>query len=436
MDINESVGSSSTRVRLPYGDDEIQFDVSEERLLGILNPKNVPGVQEPYSTAIEALRVSVDGHRLASYAKRGQTVAIITDDYTRPTPAGPICAAIMDELNSLGIDDTHITILAAGGLHRPMTKEELGRKFGDALIARANVVCHDAWDDAQLDHIGTTSRGTPVWVNRVVTGADLRVAVGMTTAHFVSGYASGPKTILPGASGYRTIFRNHGVVAVSSSAKMGVTRGNPCWEDMVEATSFLGPTLAVDVVLNTKNELVAAFHGKPVAAQEAGLNLYHSIYAFDLKDKADIVVASANPMYSYLDQCLKTMIHSSMLVKNQGMRIVASPCEELLGPPFLRELYYASFSKRWPSPEEYAQMMRSSGIKDIADAVGILKFLQTNNSGLTLVCDPSVEQDLTNLGFSHLSTVQEALSEATTRLGHDSKVLVMPYGAITHPTPF
>jgi len=133
----------------------------------------------------------------------------------------------------------------------------------------------------------------------------------------------------------------------------------------------------------------------------------------DLKDKADIVVASANPMYSYLDQCLKTMIHSSMLVKDQGMRIVASPCEELLGPPFLREFYYASLSKRWPSPEECAQMMRSGGIKDVADAVGILKFLQTNNSGLTLVCDPSVEQDLTNLGLSHLPTVQEALNEAT-----------------------
>jgi nickel-dependent lactate racemase len=73
----------------------------------------------------------------------------------------------MDELNSLGIDDTHITILAAGGLHRPMTKEELRQKFGDKLIARANIVCHDAWDDTQLEYLGTTSRGTPVWINKV-----------------------------------------------------------------------------------------------------------------------------------------------------------------------------------------------------------------------------------------------------------------------------
>jgi nickel-dependent lactate racemase len=204
---------------------------------------------------------------------------------------------------------------------------------------------------------------------------------------------------------------------------------------MVEATSLLDPTLAVDVVLNTRNELVAAFHGKPVSAQKAGLDTYHNIYAFDLKEKADIVIASANPMYSYLDQCLKTIVHASMLVKHGGIRIVASPCQELLGPPFLRELYHKSLDGGWPSSEEYAQIMRSGAIKDVADAVGILKLLQSNTSTLTLVCDHSFERDLANLRFSHAPTVQSALDEATTRLGTDSKVLVMPYGAVTHLIP-
>jgi len=422
-------------LNLPYGPNGIQFDISEARVLGVLNPRNVTGVEDAYSAVIEAIRNPVDGHGLASYARAGETVVIVTDDHTRPTPAGPICCAIIDELNSLGIDDADIRIVAAGGLHRPMTKDELRDKFGNVLIKRATIVCHDAWDDTQLEYLGVTSRGTPVWVNRLISKADLRVTVGMITAHFVSGYASGPKTILPGASGYRTIFHNHGIIATSPSAKIGVTHGNPCWEDMVEATSLLGPTLAVDVVLNTRNELVAAFHGEPTSAQMAGLNTYHNIYAFALKEKADIVVASANPMYSYLDQCLKTIVHASMLVKDGGMRIIASPCQELLGPPFLRELYYKSLSTGWPSVEEYVQMMRSGTIKDIADAVGILKFLQSNNSGLTLVCEHSFEQDLANLRFSHTSSIQEALDEATARLGTDSKVLVMPYGAVTHAVP-
>jgi len=81
------------------------------------------------------------------------------------------------------------------------------------------------------------------------------------------------------------------------------------------------------------------------------------------------------------------------------------------------------------------QMMRSGAIKDIADAVGILKFLQTNNSDVTLVCEHSFEEDLGNLRFSHAPTVQQALDATTAGLGTDSKVLVVPYGAITHAAP-
>jgi nickel-dependent lactate racemase len=429
------VASDSILVKLPYGNAGVEFDVSKERLLGILAPRTVPSAKDPHSTVVEALRNPVDGQGLASGARKAGSVVIVTDDFTRPTPAGQICEAIMDELNSLGVADSCISILAGGGLHRPMTKDELKMKFGVALIERVKIASHNAWDDSQLQYIGRTSLGTPLWVNKLVVQADLRVLVGMITAHFLSGYASGPKTILPGVSGYRTIFHNHGVIAASHSARIGVTQGNPCWSDMVEALRFLGPTLAVDVVLNTNDELVAAFHGEPVSAQKAGLDLYHNIYAFDVKEKADIVIASANPMYSYLDQCLKAVIHSSMLVKDGGTRIVASPCEELLGPPFLRELYYQSLSAGWPSADEYARVIQSGKIKDMADAIGILKFLQTNQSTLTLVCDRSFEDDLTKLGFSHMPTVQAALDEATARIGHNSKVLVIPYGAVTHPIP-
>ena len=427
-------GRNMVSVSIPYGDGTMQFEIAKDRLLDILSPRDVPSAADPHSTVLNAIRNPVSDRGIASFAKGG-TVVIITDDHTRPTPAGLICRTVIDELNSLGIDDSRIMILAAGGLHRPMNDAELRSRYGDDIIGRVRIMSHDAWDEDQVEYLGKTSRGTPVWFNKHIIHAGLRITVGMITAHFTAGYGSGPKTILPGASGYRTIFHNHGMFAASPSAKIGVTNGNPCWEDMVEAISFLGPTLAIDVVLNTRNELVAAFHGDPVSAQRAGLDLYHSIYAFHPKEKADIVIASANPMYTYLDQCLKAIIHSSMLIKTGGALIVASPCQELLGPPFLRELYYESFTPRWPTAEEYARMMQSGKIEDVADASGILKLLQANHADLTLVCDHSFDRDLANLGFPHMSSVQQALDEATSRLGADSKVLVMPYGAITHAMP-
>jgi nickel-dependent lactate racemase len=364
-----------TDIRLPYGKSEIQLSVPDKRLLGVLKPRDLPGANDPYSAIVKALENPVDRRGLKRYARAGKTVVVVTDDYTRPTPAGEICIPLLDQLDSMGIDDSSVTILAAGGLHRPMTEDELEAKFGKTLLSRVRVLGHDAWNDGQLRYLGQTSRGTPIWINRAVTQADLRITVGMTTAHFIAGYAAGPKTILPGASGHRTIYHNHGIIATSRSARIGALHGNPCWEDMSEVTRLLDPVMSVNVVLNADGKLVEAFHGEPVSAQKAGLSLYHSIYDLEIPRRADIIVASANPMYNYMDQCLKTIVHSSMLVKDGGTRIVASPCEELLGPPFLRELYYHSLTPRWPSADEHVKTMRSGAIDDIADAVGILKFL-------------------------------------------------------------
>ncbi len=424
-----------TRITLPYGEAEISFEIDESRLIGTLNPREAHCATNPYLTARDALQRPVDGNGLRSFVKRGQVVALIADDYTRPTPAGPICRAVLDELNGLGVDDSHVTIIVASGLHRPMDESELRAKFSDDLLHRVELVCHNAWDDDQNEQVGTTSRGTPVWIDKQVVKADLRITVGMITGHFTAGYGGGPKTILPGVSGYRTIFHNHAVLQSGPSARIGVTEGNPGWEDMVEALQFLNPTLAVNVVLNRKNELVDAFHGKPVAAQRAGMELYHSIYAFKVKEKADIVIASANPEHAYLDQCLKTIVPTSMFVKDGGVRIIASPCREHLGPPFLRELYYDSLSPIWPSPEKYEELMRSGKLKDVGDAAGILKFLQSNNSDLILVSDPSFEQDLTNLKITHRASVQDALDESTGKSGSNSRTLIVPYGPITLPIP-
>ena len=141
---------------LPYGNGAIELDLPKERLLGYLLPREVASSSDADSIVREAIRNPVDGFGLQSAAKRGNSVVIIADDYTRPTPSGQICRAIIDELNSLGIDDSYVTILAAGGLHRHMNEQEIRSKFGDDLIQRVQIRSHDAWDNAQLEYLGET----------------------------------------------------------------------------------------------------------------------------------------------------------------------------------------------------------------------------------------------------------------------------------------
>jgi len=75
----------------------------------------------------------------------------------------------------------------------------------------------------------------------------------------------------------------------------------------------------------------------------------------------------------------------------------------------------------------------SGKVEDIADAVGILKFLESNHLALTLVSNPSFYRDLSNLGFHHAVNAQVAVDEVIMNQGADAKVTIMPYGAVTHP---
>jgi nickel-dependent lactate racemase len=138
-------------IKLPYGKTHVQFEVPSKRLLGIVKPRDVPATSDVYSMIVRALENPVKGQGLRNCAMPVEKVVIVTDDYTRPTPAGEICTPILDQLNAMGIEDSSVTILAAGGLHRPMTEEELEAKFGKEIFGRVRIVSHNAWDEDQLN---------------------------------------------------------------------------------------------------------------------------------------------------------------------------------------------------------------------------------------------------------------------------------------------
>src|SRR6185503_15976952 len=100
--------------------------------------------------------------------------------------------------------------------------------------------------------LGRTSRGTPVWVDRGVVEADLRVLTGRISHHYFAGFSGGRKSILPGVSARATIVANHRLVLdfsrgcrVHDRVFGGNLVGNPVHEDMVEAARKVGPSFVL-----------------------------------------------------------------------------------------------------------------------------------------------------------------------------------------------
>ncbi|MGE5623466.1 MAG: nickel-dependent lactate racemase [Methanocella sp.] len=422
------------KVTLPYGQSELTFELHAENLLTVGSPKEVPG-----SDVEVALNAGFDNPlgcaALEARVGKGRTVAIISDDYTRPTPVSVLLPGILARLNRAGVSDDDVVVVVAAGIHRPMTPLELEAKLGRETLDRVRVVQHRADDQESLEYLGRTSRGTPVWLNREVVRADFRIGVGMVEAHPYAGFCGGPKIMMPGVAGLETIFHHHGHIAKSPASWFGRTAGNPFWEDLVDVARLGKLDLVVDVVVNGRGEVIDVFVGDPVQAQAAAIKTFIEVYGVEIPELADIVIASANPKYWYFDQSNVSMLNSATVVRPGGTRIIAAACPEGLGPDLIRRLYLESFGRPWPTPAQYLEEMAKGLYNyEMADAPAIYKLLQAEERAHMILVTEGIsgeDADLMRLDWSR--RIDEALERAFRRTGRDAKVAVLPLAGMCYP---
>ena len=141
--------------------------------------------------------------------KGRKKVLIVVDDYTRTTPVQKILPRLISELEEAGIKPSGIKILVALGTHRPMTEEEIVKKFGKDIPKRYPILNHPWWDSSQLTYCGETEKGTPIFVNRMVKEVDFILGIGQIVPHRVSGFSGGGNIIQPGICGEETTGKTH-----------------------------------------------------------------------------------------------------------------------------------------------------------------------------------------------------------------------------------
>jgi hypothetical protein len=238
-----------------------------------------------------ALARPIDAPPISAQDLRGKKVAILTDDWGRPTPAHRVVPLILRELAATGVADEDITFVTASGMHDPMSRADLQRKLGADVVARYNCVAHDGGDWDQLAYLGLSSLGTPVWINRYVAEADYRIGLGRVYLHVAYGYEGGYKLILPGVSGFDTILRDHGL-NFSSTSIPGVHE-NPSRAEADNVGRMVGLDFLINVVVNGQGAPFCAYAGavEPVH-QRAIAYGDREIWGAEVGRLADITLAS------------------------------------------------------------------------------------------------------------------------------------------------
>jgi nickel-dependent lactate racemase len=415
-------------VWLPYGKTDVCVRVPARNLIGSIEPKQRPACPDAKAEVERALKdPNPKGtRRLSEIALPESRVAIVVDDATRKAPSDVMLLPVLAELNLAGVKDENVTVIFGCGTHRPVKPEEAKMLLGEEVLKRVKTVSHNC-KASDLVNVGTTKHGNKVLVNCVFAEADVRVLLGDVGFHYYAGYGGGRKSVLPAIAGEETIKFNHALM-LNARAHTGILEGNPVHEDMTEAARLAKVHFIVNVVTNSKCEIVQAFAGELEPAFAEGVKLVDEMFRIPVDRRAEIVVTSCGgfPADINLFQAYKAVDSALEVVKRGGVIILVAECSEGHGSQVFYD-WMIRFSDLKAVEKEIKRNFVLGGHK----AYYLMKALE--NHRIILV---SSLPDYYATNIFRLKTaraVNDALDEAFTIMGKAARVWTIPQGNFTLP---
>ena len=409
-----------------YKGQRIEFDLPKTwKVLAVAEPRETKPIQDVPRQLRDTLERPLGTSSLRELASGARSVAIISDDQTRPTPVHILLPTVLDELNSAGVPDSRISVIIGRGTHRPPNEEECAKKLGEHSVRRVSVKVHDPDDANGLRYLGVSSRGTPVWINNLVVDADFRIGIGNVAPHYFAGYGGGPKIILPGVSGRETIVRNH-VLITDSNTVQGRIDGNPIYSDMLEIARMAHLDMKIDVLLDMENRITSIVAGDVTSAHRKGIEEVDKIYGIRPPAMADVVITSGYPLEENLIQSNKATLSAGLMTKDGGTIILLSGCYDGPGPKL-----YETLSER-PEPEEVVRWIAEgkAGPSGGPSAGRIRQMLKTKK--IVVVTDGISKKMLDDMELNSSASIQDAIAE-TCREKERADVIIMPAGGSMNP---
>ncbi|MEG0798280.1 MAG: nickel-dependent lactate racemase [Acidaminococcaceae bacterium] len=339
------------KYKIPYGRGWQEVSLPEEHLLYDIHGNKAATQGDLPQATLAALRQPIESEPLQKIVVPGDKVAIVVSDVTRLVRTKEFLPVILNELNVAGIVDADICLVVGLGTHRPHTAAEDLEIYGAEVVQRVKIYQHDCRNNEELVKLGTTTRGTPVLINTHVAHADKVIVTGGISLHPMAGFGGGRKGIMPGVSGHATIMANHAhalaeVVGAGCNpeCEASLLEGNPFHEDMTEAAAFLNPAFLVNVVFTPDGDLHEVVAGHWYKAWLQGCKDLLAMSAVPIKEKADVVIASAGgaPKDINLYQGTKAHMNAVFAVKPGGILIMNLECPDIKEPAIFSEWFAKS----------------------------------------------------------------------------------------------
>jgi len=414
--------------KLPYYKGHINYQIPDELINAVLVSKTENYVVTKSESEIvkDALQNPISSSPLCELAKDKKHIVIISSDHTRPVPSHITMPLLLEEIRKFN-KEVKITILIATGMHRPTTHEELVDKYGQKIVDEETIVVHSAYEDENMVFLGILPSGGELWVNKLVSEADLLISEGFIEPHFFAGFSGGRKSVLPGIASKKTVLWNHNAKFIANkNARAGSLEENPIHKDMLFAAKQAKLAFILNVIINGEKKVIEAFAGDLEQAHAYGCQKVLEIARVEpVKSNIVITTNGGYPLDQNIYQTVKGMTAGEACVNEGGVIIILSSCADGTGGEFFYKLLADN-----PSAEVAYQKLNDVEPKDTEFDQWEAQILARILCKATVIivsdkCDPNI---ITSMHIKHAYTIDEALQKARSIVGENEKITVIPDG--------
>ncbi len=417
------------KVQLGSGHDDII--IPENNLQGILLPPSVDKLADQSDYKIMDSLIEEDKYfsldKFLADIKNSENgdLLIIMNDANRPTPS----FVILEQLMWVVSDFNKVCVSIATGSHSPPNENEIQSLLGNSYDTFKDLLhIHRAREKDQHRYYGRTSRGTEVFLDKILDNYNNVLVIGSVEPHYFAGYTGGRKAFLPGLSFFNTIENNHSF-SLDPEAKLLKLDSNPVHLDMMEACGLIENKriYSIQLVLGGDGMIRKAFGGSLENSFLSAVPECKRLNSIMISQKSDIMVAVAEyPLDISLYQSQKALENSKRALKDGGTMIFVSKTRKGIGDPVFYDLL--SSSNDLDSIENHISNNYKLGYQKTAKFIEAIKRFKIM---LVTTLEPSVVK---KIHMRPLDSVQDALDLSIQEEGPDSKVLIMPMATALVPS--
>lgn len=401
------------KIKLNKGNEVLDLDVPDDRVLDILIGRDVPGLgHEAVSRIIcEGIR----DHMPEDISSK--KIALIIPDDTRLWARGDLYVPqIVNTLFACGVDNDRITIVIAVGTHRAMP-EDLFSDLAGTFCARQMTIVNSANQDRdRLVFIDNTHKGTALFITKEAAEADHLIIFGGVLHHMLAGFGGGRKYILPGIAGYDSIQQNHSLAFRKDGTphplvRQGQLWGNPVNEDLVDAARLVlrdRTCTCVTLAVNGTGQIFHAAVGDLESTFMAACRRLDNACRIPVAGRADFAVISTggHRTDTQLYQSTKALFNAVNIVKPGGEILFIAGCAGGTGNAAFEE----ALTRFRDNPEQIGKKLSETFSMPEYVAFRVIDIL--NRFRVTLLSDLD-EQTTTRLGFRYADDASRFVSGMT-----------------------